>query len=151
VLLVILRDKPKEALVVLPDGCTDNYFAATIRRYLMSNAPNNFRIDYIEFPAIDIANTKAFYQGVFGWNFKDYGPDYTSFHDGRISGGFTTEASVSSGGVLIVLYATDLKAVESKIRESGGSIVKEAFDFPGGRRFHFADPSGNVLAVWSEQ
>jgi len=117
----------------------------------MSNAPNNFRIDYIEFPAIDIANTKAFYQGVFGWNFKDYGPDYTSFHDGRISGGFTTEASVSSGGVLIVLYATDLKAVESKIRESGGSIVKEAFDFPGGRRFHFADPSGNVLAVWSEQ
>ena len=116
----------------------------------MSNAANNFRIDYIEFPAKDIANTKAFYRGVFGWNFEDYGPDYTSFHDGRIAGGFTTDASVSSGGVLIVLYATDLKAVESKIRESGGSIVKETFDFPGGCRFHFADPSGNVLAVWSE-
>jgi predicted enzyme related to lactoylglutathione lyase len=117
----------------------------------MSNEANNFRIDYIEFPAKDIANTKAFYRGVFEWNFEDYGPEYTSFHDGRIAGGFTTDASVSSGGVLIVLYATDLKAVESKIRKSGGSIVKEAFDFPGGRRFHFADPSGNVLAVWSEQ
>ncbi len=85
----------------------------------MSNAANNFRIDYIEFPAKDIANTKAFYQGVFGWNFKDYGPDYTSFHDGRIAGGFTTEASVSSGGVLIVLCGFILLILQEMFSLSG--------------------------------
>jgi len=113
--------------------------------------PNNYRIDYIEFPATDIAKTKAFYEKVFGWKFTDYGPGYTSFQDGRLAGGFSKEGAVSRGGPLVVLYATDLVATERKVRDAGGAIVKDAFDFPGGRRFHFADPSGNVLAVWSEK
>lgn len=113
--------------------------------------PNNGRIDYIEFPATDVAKTKAFYEQVFGWKFTDYGPDYTSFEDGRISGGFTKEGKVAHGGPLVVIYASDLVATEKKVRDAGGVIVKDAFPFPGGRRFHFADPSGNELAVWSEK
>jgi len=112
---------------------------------------NDGRIDYIEFPATDVAKTKAFYERVFGWKFTDYGPDYTSFEDGRIAGGFTKVGKVAQGGPLVVLYAGDLAAMESKVKQAGGAIVKDIFPFPGGRRFHFTDPSGNVLAVWSEK
>ena len=117
----------------------------------VNNTINNGRIDYIEFPATDVAKTKAFYQQAFGWKFTDYGPDYTSFEDGRITGGFTKEGNVTRGGPLVVIYASDLAATEKKVRDAGGTIVKDAFSFPGGRRFHFSDPSGNVLAVWSEK
>ncbi|HTZ94784.1 MAG TPA: VOC family protein [Terriglobales bacterium] len=117
----------------------------------VDNKANNARIDYIEFPATDIAKTKAFYEQAFGWKFTDYGPDYSSFEDGRLTGGFTKEGKVVHGGPLIVIYASDLAATEQKVRDAGGTIVKDAFSFPGGRRFHFADPSGNELAVWSEK
>ncbi len=114
----------------------------------------NFSMDYIEFPATDVEATKRFYNQVFGWDFKDWGPDYVSFHDGRIGGGFTTEAQVAKGGkttgVLIVLYAKNLEETYAKVKQAGGKIVRETFEFPGGRRFHFADPNGNELAVWSE-
>lgn len=116
----------------------------------MTNAANDRRIDYIEFPATDIEKTKQFYNTVFGWNFEDYGPDYISFFDGRIAGGFTTEAKISGAGVLVVLYASSLNDLENRVKTAGGRIVKEQFDFPGGRRFHFSDPNGNVLAIWSE-
>jgi predicted enzyme related to lactoylglutathione lyase len=116
----------------------------------MGDASHNLRLDYVEFPAFDTGAIKAFYTQIFGWKFEDYGPEYTSFHDGRLNGGFTTAASAGPGGPLVVIYATDLEAVEAKIKAAGGSIVKPAFSFPGGRRFHFADPSGNVLAVWTD-
>ena len=87
---------------------------------------------------------------MFGWKFTDYGPDYTSFHDGRLGGGFAQGTPPAASGVLLVIYSTDLAAVQEKIQASGGRIVREIFSFPGGRRFHFADPSGNQLAVWSE-
>ena len=112
------------------------------------NKPQN-QIDYIELPASDIEKTKSFYHSVFGWKFEDYGPDYTSFHDGRLGGGFSRELAAGNG-VLVVIYATDLAGVQQKVKAAGGKIVKETFSFPGGRRFHFADPNGNQLAVWSE-
>jgi predicted enzyme related to lactoylglutathione lyase len=108
------------------------------------------RIDYIEFPAMDLDATKRFYGEVFGWSFEDYGPDYASFHDGRLAGGFNRAAEPKAGGPLVVLYTTDLEAMEAKIKAAGGSIVKAIFSFPGGRRFHYHDPSGNELAVWSD-
>ena len=108
------------------------------------------RIDYIELPATDIAATKRFYTDVFAWKFTDYGPDYTSFEDGRIAGGFTKGGKVAKGGPLVVIYADKLEAQEAKVRQAGGTIAKPIFSFPGGRRFHFTDPSGNELAVWSE-
>jgi predicted enzyme related to lactoylglutathione lyase len=117
----------------------------------MSQAGQDRRVDYIEFRSTNIAETKRFYSDVFGWEFTDYGPEYTSFTDGRLSGGFAAAQDVTVGGPLVVLYSTDLEAVETRVRKSGGQIVRKIFEFPGGRRFHFADPSGNELAVWSDQ
>jgi uncharacterized protein len=116
----------------------------------MSQPEHNFQMDYVEFPATDIETTKRFYGAVFGWSFTDYGPNYTSFHDGRLAGGFTMSAKPVKGGALVVIYAKDLEATQRKVMEAGGKILIEPFEFPGGRRFHFADPNGNELAVWSE-
>jgi predicted enzyme related to lactoylglutathione lyase len=118
---------------------------------LMSQAEQDRRIDYVEFLATDLDETKKFYTGVFGWQFTDYGPDYTSFNDGRLSGGFAAAPEVAAGGPLVVLYAVNLEDIEAKVKESGGRIVREIFEFPGGRRFHFVDPGGNELAVWSDR
>ena len=111
------------------------------------------KINYIEFPASDIDAVQKFYETCFGWKFVSYGDDYVSFDDGKLTGGFFQCDKVSTtenGAVLVVLYATDLAAVQHKIMDNGGSLVKETFSFPGGRRFHFADPHGNELAVWSD-
>ena len=115
----------------------------------MSTLKPENQIDYIELPGAQIEKTKAFYHSVFGWKFTDYGPDYTSFHDGRIAGGFSKELPLGKG-VLLVLYSSDLDAVQQRVLSAGGRIVKDTYSFPGGRRFHFSDPNGNELAVWSE-
>lgn len=117
----------------------------------MGQEDHDKRIDYIELPTTDIEVAKAFYSGVFGWKTQDWGPDYSSFEDGRLAGGFRKEAEVASGGPLVVMYALDLEATVAAVRSHGGTIVKEIFSFPGGRRFHFKDPSGNELAVWSDK
>ena len=107
-------------------------------------------INYIEFNVSDIAQSKAFYGEAFGWTFTDYGPDYCEFSDGRMKGGFDATLPVRNGGPLIVLYGSDLEGISARITDAGGEIVKPVFDFPGGRRFHFTDPDGYELAVWSE-
>jgi predicted enzyme related to lactoylglutathione lyase len=111
--------------------------------------PEN-QIDYIEFPAADIPRMKQFYSEAFGWKFEDYGPDYTSFTDGRLSGGFTRERPAPAAHLLIVIFASDLEAAQKRVRDAGGSVVRDTYAFPGGQRFHFTDPSGNELAVWSD-
>jgi predicted enzyme related to lactoylglutathione lyase len=115
-----------------------------------ADAARDRRIDYIELAVTDVAAAKQFYVEAFGWTFTDYGPDYTSFEDGRLAGGLTKAGVVGKGGALIVVYASDLEGMEARVRRAGGTIVKPIFAFPGGRRFHFTDPSGNELAVWSE-
>jgi predicted enzyme related to lactoylglutathione lyase len=117
----------------------------------MTNAEQDRRIDYIEFSVKSVPDTKRFYGNAFGWSFEDYGPDYASFSDGRLSGGFQAASQVSTGGPLVVIYAADLEALEQKVKQAGGKIVKSIFRFPGGRRFHFTDPSGHELAVWSDR
>jgi len=117
----------------------------------MSQKEQDRRVDYIEFHAADLPRIKAFYTDVFGWKFTDYGPEYTSFGDGRLAGGFSPAAPPDKGGTLVVIYAVDLDALEAAVRGAGGEIVKETFEFPGGRRFHFTDPGGNELAVWSDR
>jgi uncharacterized protein len=114
------------------------------------NAKPENQIDYVELPMSDLNTTKAFYETVFGWRFENYGPGYTSCFDGRISGGFTTEAPPPGKGILLVIYASDLTKTQDTIRKAGGRIVKDKFSFPGGSRFHFTDPNGNELAVWSD-
>ncbi len=117
----------------------------------MSQPENDKKINYIEIPVTNMAESKRFYGEVFGWKFVDYGPDYVSFNDGKLDGGLRKESSVQRGGPLVIFYATQLETVEAEIKKAGGTIVVEIFDFPGGKRFHFTDPSGNELAVWSEQ
>ncbi len=117
----------------------------------MPQEDHDRRIDYIEYPVPDVAAAKLFYSTVFGWNFTDYGPDYTCFSDGRLAGGFSKSPDVAIGGPLIVLYSLDLSAIESVIVNNGGTIVKPTYEFPGGRRFHFRDPFGYELAVWSDK
>lgn len=111
----------------------------------------NNRIDYIEFPATDIPATKAFYSGAFGWTFTDYGPDYVAFQDGDTDGGFDKDSSAPRGGPLVILYSSELEKTLATVERHGGKIAKAIFSFPGGRRFHFLDPNGNELAVWSDK
>ena len=113
----------------------------------------NDKINYVEFPARDIEATKTFFTTVFGWVFSDYGPDYTAFKDQGINGGFyrsDNTSSTATGGALIVLFSDTLEDAQERVERAGGSILKPIFSFPGGRRFHFAEPSGNELAVWSD-
>ena len=111
------------------------------------------KINYVELPAKDLAATKAFFQSVFGWSFVDYGPEYTAFSDQGLDGGFFQSDLASSpqkGAALIVFYSNQLEATLAKVEKAGGSIVRPIYAFPGGRRFHFTEPSGNEFAVWSE-
>lgn len=107
------------------------------------------QIDNIEFNVADIARSRKFYGQAFGWTFTDYGPVYCEFTDGRLTGGLTTSGPVRPGGPLVILYADDLAKAQKRIEDSGGKITKPVFEFPGGRRFHFTDPDGYELAVWS--
>lgn len=107
-------------------------------------------ISYIEFTVRDLAEAKRFYADAFGWKFNDYGPHYAGIQggDGEVGGLHQNEVRV--GGPLVILYSRDLEQSLAAVRSAGGEILKEPYSFPGGRRFHFADPSGNELAVWSD-
>lgn len=106
------------------------------------------KIDYVEWPAGDLPRLKGFYEQAFGWTFTDYGPAYAAMSEG-MDGGFNADAADQTAKPLVVLYAHDLEAMEAKVRAAGGTITRPIFAFPSGRRFHFTDPSGNELAVWS--
>ncbi|MEO8795056.1 MAG: VOC family protein [Daejeonella sp.] len=113
-------------------------------------AAKDSHISYVEFKANDLEKIKEFYSSAFGWTFTDYGPDYVAFAESGIDGGFEKTDSEIVNGTLIVLYHQDLESIKTKVSEAGGRITKDIFSFPGGRRFHFADPSGNELAIWSD-
>lgn len=108
------------------------------------------RIDYVEIPATDLNAARAFFGGLFGWTFEDWGPDYMSFNDGRLDGGFRrAEEPAPASGVLLVFYSEDLERDRDRVIELGATISVDIFDFPGGRRFHFVDPTGNEYALWA--
>lgn len=107
-------------------------------------------LDYIELPATNISATKRFYGEVFGWSFTDYGPDYVAFDVAGRTGGFNAgRKPVAAQGPLVVLYANDLDAMEAKV-EAAGMSIESRESFEGGRRFHFRDPNGNEIAVWTK-
>lgn len=103
------------------------------------------KIDYVELPAADLPATKRFYAEAFGWRFTDYGPGYAAFDEG-LDGGFQGDAAEAARAPLVVIYAEDLEAMLARVTAAGAQIVRPVFPFPGGRRFHFRDPSGNELA-----
>ena len=116
--------------------------------------PVDQKIDYIELPAQNFDAVEAFYAAAFGWTFTDYGPEYRAFSDGKLDGGFfksELQSRTTYGAALVVLFARDLEATRDRLSAAGGSVCKEIFSFPGGRRFHFLDPHGNELAVWSDK
>ena len=111
------------------------------------------KINYVEFPAKDLQATKNFFKQAFGWSFQDFGPEYAAFSNAGLDGGFYKAnlcSTADSGAALIVFYSNELESTQEAIKNSGGTIVKEIFPFPGGRRFHFTEPSGNEFAVWSD-
>jgi len=105
-------------------------------------------INYVEFSAQDLNVVKTFYGQAFGWTFQDWGPDYAAFSGAGVEGGFRGGEAPTPGGALVILYASDLEAAERAVVAAGG-VITERHEFPGGRRFHFRDPAGNVLGVWT--
>ncbi|MDG1753256.1 MAG: VOC family protein [Thalassotalea sp.] len=113
---------------------------------------SNEKLNYVEFPANNIPATKVFFEQAFNWSFVDYGPDYTSFSDQGLDGGFyraDLKSTTANGSALLVLLSENLELTQKNVEMAGGTITQAIFDFPGGRRFHFVEPSGNELAVWS--
>ena len=112
------------------------------------------KINYVEYPAKDIEATKKFFIKALGWSFVDYGPEYTAFSNEGLDGGFYQEdlyASAKTGSALLVFYSDSLEETQEKIEKAGGVITHPIFSFPGGRRFHFTEPSNNEFAVWSDK
>ena len=112
------------------------------------------KLDYVEYPAVNLEATRNFFREVFGWTFEEFGPDYCAFAGQGLDGGFYRSdlySSTRNGSALLVFYSSDLEATLAKIERAGGRIEKPIFAFPGGRRFHFSEPSGNEFAVWSDQ
>lgn len=118
-----------------------------------TSAHTHHGIDYIELTVTDLDAAKRFYRSAFGWDFTDYGPEYAGIHrvDGTgEAGGLALGTEVRTGGPLVLLYSADLDTSLRSVGAAGGTVTEGPFDFPGGRRFHFTDPSGNQLGVWSE-
>ena len=110
------------------------------------------RIDYVELPSVTAHEvTRGFYTKAFGWDFTDYGPDYAATTNGDVDVGFNGQPGEALAAPLPVIRVDDLEAAFDAVSKSGGIIAKAIFSFPGGRRFHFIDPSGSEMAVWSER
>jgi len=112
------------------------------------------QINYVEFPASDFEAVKAFYGALFDWNFEHFGEEYLAFNDGRLDGGFyrsDKRAAAADGAALVIFYTKDLEGLQQRVIDAGGAVCVPTFPFPGGRRFHFHDPHGNELAVWTDQ
>jgi uncharacterized protein len=119
------------------------------------SAHQHHAIDYVELMVADLAQAKRFYSEAFGWRFNDYGPEYAGIQSPRGEtapevGGLRTDQEVRAGGPFVLLYSTDLDQSVEAVRNAGGQVVNGPYEFPGGRRFHFTDPSGNELGVWAE-
>ena len=118
-------------------------------------AHRHHAIDYIELAVTDLEQAKRFYADAFGWTFNDYGPEYAGIRDPADQdssevGGLRLDQETRSGGPLVLLYSADLDRSVTAVTDAGGTVVNGPYEFPGGRRFHFHDPSGNELGVWAE-
>ncbi len=105
------------------------------------------KLAYMELPATSTTAMKAFYGDLFGWSFQDWGTDYTAFSESGVDGGFNAGNDHRTKAPLPVIETNDIASMEARVKQAGGAITLATFDFPGGRRFHFTDPSGNELAV----
>lgn len=120
----------------------------------MNTPSRENRIDYVEFPASSNeshAATKKFYHDVFGWTYQEWGDDYSDTKDSGIVSGINAAAAHRPSKPLVVMFTPDLEAARNRVVAAGGKVSRDIFSFPGGRRFHYLDPSGNELGVWSDK
>lgn len=119
----------------------------------MAETHRHHAIDYVELTVTDLDGAERFYAEAFGWEFADHGPAYAGIlGDGGEVGGLRLDAEPPRpGGPLVLLFSADLDATVAAVEAAGGRITDGPYAFPGGRRFHFADPSGNELGVWAER
>jgi len=112
----------------------------------------SLKLDYLEFPSADLAASKRFFETVFGWDFTDYGTDYSAFRrkSAGLDGGIYS-GEPAPGGALAVLYSADIDQALDSVKAAGGEITKAIFGFPGGKRFEFDAPGGIRLAVWTHE
>lgn len=106
-------------------------------------------IDYVELDSDDIAASQSFLAKAFGWTFEDFGPSYQAFANAGIDGGLNGLGERAPGAPLIILKADDLEDALARVEAAGGVVTRAIQPFPGGRRFHFKEPGGNELGVWS--
>ena len=107
------------------------------------------RIDYVELPSATAHElARAFYSRALGWSFTDFGPDYSAMTTGDVNVGLNGQREEALSAPLPVIRVENLEATLEAVTNAGGVIAKPIFSFPGGRRFHFIDPSGSELAVW---
>ena len=106
------------------------------------------KIAYFELPSTNVSELKAFYGKLFGWTFQDWGPDYAAVENGGVDGGFNADPASKSSAPMVMIETTDAEAALKQVQEAGGTITMPIFAYPGGRRFHFRDPSGNELGVF---
>jgi uncharacterized protein len=115
-------------------------------------AETHHAISYVEINVKDLPATRGFYEAAFGWEFNDYGPTYAGIRasdgEGEV-GGLNAGSEPARGGPLVLLFSNDLDASVAAVEAAGGQVVSGPYDYPGGRRFHFTDPSGNELGVYS--
>ena len=107
-------------------------------------------IDLIEFPVKSVEQlkrTKEFFSNVFSWKYTDWGNDYSDTSDSGTNSGLNADGGASMP--LTVIYSDDLEKTKELVVRHGGKIIVDTYSFPGGKRFHFTEPSGNELAVWS--
>ena len=110
--------------------------------------PENYQIDYLEFPSSDGLKTRRFFSEAFGWTFISYGPTYSAIEAAGIDAGIQGASEDATAAALAIVRTTDLEAAQRAVENAGGMITRAPFDFPGGRRFHFREPGGNEMAVW---
>ncbi|MEM9421647.1 MAG: VOC family protein [Pseudomonadota bacterium] len=134
-------------------ACTDRQSTnkpSTPSEITMSNIHHT--INYVELQATDLKAMKEFYGDAFGWTFQDWGEEYISFNGAGLEGGVAKyDTQPSRDGTLVILYSEELEKSQSAIKKAGGTITQAIYSFPGGRRFHFLDPGGNRLAIWSNR
>lgn len=113
--------------------------------------PKHNQVDLIEFPVkspSQLNQTRDFFREVFGWKYTQWGDDYCDTSESGTGVGINSDGG--STMPLTVIYSNDLEQTKKLVVENGGKIIVDTYSFPGGRRFHFTEPNGNELAVWSE-
>lgn len=113
--------------------------------------PTHNQIDLIEFSvksAEQLKQTKEFLSNVFEWKYTDWGEDYSDTTESGANSGVNADGSATMP--LTVIYTDDLDKTKKLVTDNGGKIIVDTYSFPGGRRFHFTEPNGNELAVWSK-